>query len=247
MLSGWEQRRGIKDPRDTLRFGGVKFNGIVIAFVGGQIFNGFTGQKAQPEPLLFTQPTRSPYIRFTIRPTKKRKKERAKNRFKQLSLTEDHCFWQMTDILLFQRLGEWVSHIILFILLEHTVPNKQFSSPPIKGIYYSSWVEFSFPLFFCVRKTTPPRITLLISWLRSVLLCRRVKVTSVWLTGQQPSAPRALWNAQTTKRLTEKTEYCWIDRETGTDRQGPILAPWQRKEANECITEGGLWPYWPHC
>lgn len=30
----------------------MKFNGIVIAFVGGQIFNGFTGQKAQPEPLL---------------------------------------------------------------------------------------------------------------------------------------------------------------------------------------------------
>lgn len=30
----------------------MKFNGIVIVFVKGQIFNWFTGQKAQPEPLL---------------------------------------------------------------------------------------------------------------------------------------------------------------------------------------------------
>lgn len=233
MLSGWEQRRGIKDPRDTLRFGGVKFNGIVIAFVGGQIFNGFTGQKAQPEPLLHSlSQLEVPTLDSPSGRPKKRKKERAENRFKQLSLTEDHYFWQMTDILLFQRLGEWVSHIILFILSEHTVPNKLFSSPPIKGIYYSSWVEFFPSLLLCQENYPPPLITLPISWLRSVLLCGRVKVTSVWLTGRQPSAPRALWNAQTTKRLTEKTEYCWIDRETGTDRQGPILAPWQRKEAD---------------
>lgn len=67
----------------------MKFNGIVIAFVGGQIFNGFTGQKAQPEPLLHSlSQLEVPTLDSPSGQTKKTKK----NRFKQLSLTEDHYF-----------------------------------------------------------------------------------------------------------------------------------------------------------
>lgn len=58
----------------------MKFNGIVIVFVGGQTFNWFIGQKAQPEPLLRSL---SQLKLSTVHTPSGQKKH-----FEQLSLTE---------------------------------------------------------------------------------------------------------------------------------------------------------------
>lgn len=158
-LPGWEWRRRIKDPRGTLRFWGVKFNGIMIVFVGGQIFNWFMGQKAQPEPLLHSL---SQLKLSTL--DKPSGQKTPKNHFQQLGLTEGHYFWQMTDILLFQRLGERLPHIIFLISSAHTVPNSPFSSPPIKRIYCSSWGKLSFSLFSCIWAISPLSDYALAGW-----------------------------------------------------------------------------------
>ncbi len=186
------RKRGIKDLRGSLRFWGVNFNGIMIVFVGAQIFNWFIGTKSTTRATpTFTQPAKTLYVRYTIRVEKDPRTT--------CSSSEGHYFWQMTDILLFQRLGERLPHIIFLISSEHTVPNEPFSSPPIKGIYCSSWIKRSLSPFSCVWAISP--LWLCLSCLRSVLLSRRVKVTSVWLIGRHPSAPRALRHAQTDRKI----------------------------------------------
>lgn len=110
----------------------MKFNGIMIAFVGGQIFNWFTGQKAQPEPLLrsLSQLKLSTTNHRQGRPKKKKKRESlsaAQSSRGSLLLTNDGHF------AFSKRLGQWLAHIIFLILQEPTVPNKPFSSPPYQG------------------------------------------------------------------------------------------------------------------
>lgn len=192
-----------KTPRGTLRFWGVKFNGIVIVFVGGQTFNWFIGQKAQPEPLLHSLSQ----LKLSTLHTPSGQK----NHFEQLSLTEGHYFWQMTDIWLFQRVNERLPHII--ISSEHTVPNEPLLSFPIKGIYFSSWVKLSFSPFSCIWAISP--LWCCFIWLRSVLLSGRVKVTSVWLSGRHPSAPGPYDMHRLTERLTDRqTGRVLLDRQT---------------------------------
>lgn len=110
-----------KDPRGTLRFWGVKFNGIMIVFVGGQIFNWFTGQKAQPEPLLHSL---SQLKLSTL--DKPSGQKTSKNHSQQLSLTEGHYFWQMTDIFALSKVGRkaityYLSHFVCTHCSQQTV------------------------------------------------------------------------------------------------------------------------------
>lgn len=189
----------IKDARSTLRFWGVKFNGIMIVFVGGQIFNWFKEQKAQPKPLLHSLgQLKISTIDKTIRVEKPREPLLATQfQWGSLLLTNDRHS-------LFQRLGERLAHISFLISSEHTAPNEPFSSPPIKGIYCSSWEKLSRSVSFLLHLGN---LLWLCICLSSVLLSRRVKVTSAWLMGRHPSAPRALRNAPTDREADRRTDW----------------------------------------
>lgn len=176
-----------KNPRGTLRFWGVKFNGIAIVFVWGQTFNWFIGQKAQPEPLLHSLSQLKLSTLYTPSGLKT---------ILSSSVIQSHYFWQMTDIWVFQRVSERLPRII--ISSEHTVPNEPLSSFPVEGIYCSRWIKLSFSPFSCIWAISP--LWYCCIWLRSVLLSGRVKVTSVWLSGLHPSAP----GPYDVHRLTER-------------------------------------------
>ncbi len=135
-LPRWDLRRRIKDPRGTVGFWGVKFNRIMIVFVGGQIFLLVYGTKSTTRALLHSLSQ----LKLSILDTPSGQKNPQEPLLAAQSY-KGSLLRQMTDILLFQRLGERLPHIIFLISSAHTVPNEPFSSLPIKRIYCSSWVE----------------------------------------------------------------------------------------------------------
>lgn len=198
-LPKWGER-GIKDPKGALRFWGVKFNGIMTVFVRGQTFNWFTGQKAQPEPLLHSLSQLQVCTLHT--PSGK------ENHF-ELMLTERHYFWQMTDILLFRRVSKRLQHII--ISSEHSVPNEALSSFSIKGIYCSSWVKLSFSLFSCT--VSGPALLSVVALSGSISW--RVKVTPVWLGWLTSVRSWALWHKRCDRQADKLAECFWVGSQNG--------------------------------
>lgn len=173
------------------------------------------GQKAQPELVLHSLSKLKVYIRYTIRA-----EQTPSTTFScsvvQRVITFDK--WQTFNF--FKGWGKKATTHYVFHFAEHTVPNEAFLSPPIKRIYCSSWVKLS-RSFLLYLGLSP--LWFGFSWLRSVLLPERVKVTSVWLIGRHPSAPGALRRAQTDRKTDEHGD-------RGTDRRGPKGAPVKKRE-----------------
>lgn len=177
----------------------------MIVFVGGQMFNWFMGQKAQSEPFLHSlSQLKVSTLDSPSGWTKTREPLLA-------ARTYSHYFWQMADTLLFQKVGRmattcYLAHFIGTLRSQQTI----FISPYQRDLFSS------FSLFSCSWAISS--LWLCFRCLRSVLLCKRVIVTSVWLIGQHPSAPLALRHAQTDRKV-DRIDRLQLDRQMNKDTE----------------------------